>query len=296
MKTAFRIILAFTVLGAVVGGAIFFPLCEQAPVVPTAAAPSRLVIVNGCTATVWIASTPNVGVTTKLASLVKIEAGKKHEYAVDPTGWAGRLWPKTGCDATGYNCTAGDAIPPCGHFSPSGPCEPPADTKIEFNFAPTGGTARSFYDISLVDGYSLPVWIRPSTHDATCVDTLCDLPLSACPADERYGDTNLGNLAVVYGGKTVQCLSPCKRWNYPTPYGMGNPETTAPGPALCCPAPVTPTVCNDVTGVRTTKYVKLVREHCRSAYAFSYDDVAGSHDCPSATRFEVVFCAEPAAR
>jgi hypothetical protein len=293
MKTTGRIVLAFAFL-ALLMIAVTRPWREK--VCPAPPVPARLVILNGCDVTVWIVATPNAGVVTKLPGLVKIEAGKTHDYDVDPTGWAGRLWPKTGCDSNGYNCAAGDAVPPCGSGSDAGPCEPPADTKIEFNFAPTAGTARSFYDISLVDGYSLPFWIRPSTHDKTCVDTLCDLSLASCPTDETYAGTDLGSLAVVSGGKTVQCLSPCKRWNYPAPIGMGNPETTAPGPALCCPSPVTPAACNVASGVRTTKYAKLVHERCRSAYAYSYDDAAGSHDCPSTTRFDVVLCAAPAAR
>jgi len=264
--------------------------------VPSSGTPSRLSILNGCRDTVWIESAANAGVTTMLPTLVEIAPSKNYQYDVSAKGWAGRFWPKTGCDANGYNCTTGDSVNPCGSGSDAGPCEPPADTKVEFYFAPDGGVARSYYDISLVDGFSLPFWIRPSTHDKTCVDTFCALPLVSCPTDEKYGTTDLGSLAVVSGGRTVQCLSPCKRWNYPAPVGMGNPETTAPGPALCCPSPVTPEACNAAEGVRTTKYAKLVHETCRSAYAYSYDDAAGSHDCPSTTRFEVVLCAEIAAR
>ena len=38
----------------------------------------------------------------------------------------------------------------------------------------------------------------------------------------------------------VGCMSPCKAWNYPAPYGMGRPESEDPGLHLCCPTPIDP--------------------------------------------------------
>jgi hypothetical protein len=256
----------------------------------------KLTFVNGCKGTIWIASQPNAGIATKLPALVEIAAGKTYAYEINSKdGWAGRFWPKTGCDASGYNCVSGDSIPPCGGGTDAGPCEPPADTKVEFAFFENGGSKRSFYDISLVDGYSLPFYIKPDAADKTCVPTMCSLSLADCPKDEKYAGTDLGDLGVAHDGKNVQCLAPCKKWNYPAPYGKGQPEATAPGPALCCPSPVTPATCNVASGVKETSYVKLVHAACHSAYAYSYDDAAGSHDCPSTASFEVMICAEPAA-
>ena len=66
------------------------------------------------------------------------------------------MWPKVGCGSDGLNCVFGQSSPPC----PTGGCHPPADTKIEFNF-PANFVGQSWYDISLVDGYSQPVDIVP---------------------------------------------------------------------------------------------------------------------------------------
>lgn len=41
-------------------------------------------------------------------------------------------------------------------------CQPPAETKIEFFFPPAGDPRNVWYDISLVDGYSLSMEIIPS--------------------------------------------------------------------------------------------------------------------------------------
>ena len=95
-------------------------------------------------------------------------------YRIPDFGWAGRFWPKTGCDGTGYNCEFGDSVPPC----PVGGCHPPADTKVEFNFPSQPPSQDSWYDISLVDGYSLPMRIVPrGLNEGSCVSTTCSMSL-----------------------------------------------------------------------------------------------------------------------
>ena len=104
----------------------------------------------------------------------------------------------------------------------------------------------------------------------SCVKTTCRLPLSSCPTNENNG---LGNLQVNRNGNLVACLSPCKRWNYPPPYGMNRPESNSPGKEMCCPSPMTPQTCSSGPVV-STQYVKLVRSQCPSAYSYAYDDLA----------------------
>lgn len=54
----------------------------------------------------------------------------------------------------------GQSDPPC----PSGGCQPPADTKVEFFFPPINNGEQVWYDVSLVDGYSLSAKIVPSVQ------------------------------------------------------------------------------------------------------------------------------------
>lgn len=116
----------------------------------------------------------------------------------------GRFWPKTGCDSNGFNCEVGQSVPPCG---PTG-CSPPAETKVEFFFPPVGDGNNVWYDISLVDGYSLATEIKPSVQQGTCITTNCALSLDHCPTNENNG---IGDLHVRNSnGKTIQCLAPCK--------------------------------------------------------------------------------------
>lgn len=243
----------------------------------------QITVINDCGVDVWLASQPNAGQPSLPDAIVKLDAkGGSHNYTMPAAGWAGRFWPKTGCDAEGQACATGQAIPPC---SPTG-CQPPADTKVEFFFGPAGGSERPFYDVSLVDGYSLPAKIVPSTSGGRCTPTSCSLSLKDCPTAEN---DSVGDLQIKNGTEVVQCFAPCKKWTWPTPLGDGKTEADPTGQALCCPSPVTPEQCN--TGiVASTKYVELVHGACETAYAFSYDDKGGSHDCDPGTTFTVTLC------
>lgn len=166
----------------------------------------QLAVVNNCPFPTWLANTPNTGFPSLPGGTVQLASGQRYVYQISNSGWAGRFWPKTGCDQSGTNCQFGDSAPPC----PARGCQPPADTKIEFNFPPQPPKTDSWYDISLVDGYSLPIQIVPrGVNQGSCVSTKCALNLASCPSNEISG---IGDLRVWNNGKVVACLSPCKKW------------------------------------------------------------------------------------
>ena len=121
----------------------------------------ELSVENSCGHTVWLATTPNFGQDPLPGGNIKVDPGQRYVYQIPNKGWAGRFWPKTGCNSGGDECEFGQSSPPC----PSQGCQPPADTKVEFNFPPQPPQADSWYDISLVDGYSLPMKIVPRGVD-----------------------------------------------------------------------------------------------------------------------------------
>lgn len=244
---------------------------------------TRLSIRNNCSFPIWMASLHNADKPPLPDGTVRLATGDIHNYAIPDNGWAGRFWPKTGCDANGGNCAAGEAVPPC----PATGCQPPADSKVEF-FFPAASSGTAWYDISLVDGYSLPFSIAPrGTSSGSCVATNCALSLTACPQNEIQG---LGDLQVVRNGAPVQCLSPCKRWNWPAPTGLGNSEQAGLGKALCCPTPPVSSGECQAGVVVQTDYVKRVQASCPTAYSYAYDDHAGLHNCPGDTAFDVTLC------
>ncbi len=166
----------------------------------------QLSVKNNCAFTTWLATAPNSNQAPLPGGTIKLTQGQTYTYNIPSGGWAGRFWPKTGCDGSGTNCEFGDSSPPC----PAGGCHPPADTKVEFLFPPQPPKSDSWYDISLVDGYSLPMKIVPrGVNFGNCVQTTCSMSLNSCPTNEVQG---LGDLRVFKNGKVVACLSPCKKW------------------------------------------------------------------------------------
>jgi hypothetical protein len=282
------------------------PPVDAAPFPPQT---TRLRIASRCAEPIWIAHSDNVPFDQN----VRLDPGQFHDYAISPSGLASaRFWPKRGCDATGHGCRIGDngegGGAPCG---PTG-CQPPVDSKFEVTFAPTTSTEATFYNLSLVDGYTLPFAVTPVGPGAgvgACTASDCStLTLDACPQAEDLGGDQFPAFADVdLRLGDVACLSPCKAWNYPPPAGLGRPEGQDPGLHLCCPTPIdpgtgqctaangclSPDACRSTTdplGVVRTDYVAVVHARCPTAYSYSYDDAAGLHACPAATGFEVVFC------
>lgn len=116
--------------------------------------------------------------------------------------------------------------------------------------------------------------------------TNCRLSLGKCPSNYLF----VGDLRVIRNGRVVQCLAPCKKWNFPAPFGKGLNELQGAGKQLCCPTPpVSPTECRAGDIVKTA-YVKLIHRDCPTAYSYSYDDEAGLHNCPNPTNFVVNVC------
>ncbi|EYF07632.1 RICIN domain-containing protein [Chondromyces apiculatus] len=272
---------------------------------PPANGKRQLSIRNQCGHPIWIAHSNNV----QAEQNKRLNTGESFVYDVPDGGInATRFWPKTGCNASGLNCTIGDSVAPC----PSGGCQPPIESKFEATFAPKGGAEQTWYNLSQVDGYTLPFKVVPQGQGAeagSCVTSDCSgLSLAQCPSGEYiqgYGDQDL---RVRDGsGNVIGCMAPCKKWNYPAPWGLGRPEHQDPGLHLCCPTPIdpatgqctvqnacmSPNACSnagDPQSVVHTDYVKAMQQMCPSAYSYAYDDAAGLHACPSTTSFEVTFC------
>lgn len=133
-----------------------------APLVQSVISQRFIQIVNRNKFPIFVQIQPNDGQPSlEMGAMRQVVSGYPIKYDIPKEGWAGRLWPKTGCDRTGYNCEFGQSIEPC---LPNG-CQPPANTKVEFNFPPENSQNASSYDINLVDGYSLASEIVPCDKD-----------------------------------------------------------------------------------------------------------------------------------
>ncbi|MFD3588936.1 thaumatin family protein [Streptomyces sp. NPDC058683] len=173
---------------------------------PTAAAKTpgkrTITLVNRLDQTIWpaIAADPKHPVE---ATGWVLRPGASLSFRI-PDHWDVRLWARTGCsfDAAGRgHCLTGD----CGRFQCGSTWGEFPSTLAEFNLNAWNG--MDFYDVSLVEGNNLPMWINSyggSSRDRIdangCSATGCTRDANAtCPA----------KLQRVRDGHVVACLSAC---------------------------------------------------------------------------------------
>ncbi|ERN13381.1 thaumatin-like protein 1b [Amborella trichopoda] len=179
-----------------------------------------------------------------------------------PSTWSGRMWARTLCTtdsttANNFTCQTGD----CGSNKIEclgGGAAPPA-TLAEFTIQ-SGGL--DFYDVSLVDGYNLPMLISIQGGSGNCSTTGCLVDLNeVCPSDLRVQGLD--------GKESVACKSACEAFGSPQyccSGAYGNPNTCKP-----------------------TSYSQFFKNACPRAYSYAYDDATSTFTCSGAD-YVITFC------
>jgi hypothetical protein len=222
---------------------------------------------NNCPFTVWPGIQGNPGHGQPEGGGFALASQQTHVLNV-ASNWAGRFWGRTECGANGH-CVTGD----CGNkIQCNGAGGVPPVSLAEITFAGAGGL--DFYDVSLVDGYNLPVSMVPTGgfkktggNHYDCGRAGCNSDLNAhCPAE----------LAVHSGSATVACLSACAKFNTDE---------------YCCRgAHDKPQTCKSNTWPKN--YPAIFKQACPDAYSYAYDDTSSTFTChgdPHAN-YEIVFC------
>ncbi|XP_058075579.1 thaumatin-like protein [Magnolia sinica] len=210
---------------------------------------------NNCTNPVWPGIQPSAGKRVLLRGGFQLAPGQTVNINV-PRGWSGRFWARTGCAfdrADHGKCVTGDCG---GSLRCAGAGGAPPSTLAEF----TLDSPLDFYDVSLVDGYNLPVSILPSGSSGTCQEVRCVSDLNrSCPAA----------LQVMREGRVVACKSACM--------AFGSPEYCCTGefggPGTCKP----------------TAYSRVFKAACPTAYSYAYDDPTSTFTCKGAD-YLITFC------
>ncbi|XP_047335432.1 thaumatin-like protein 1b [Impatiens glandulifera] len=209
---------------------------------------------NNCPYTIWPALLTSSG---PAASTTGFELPSQATSTINaPAPWSGRIWARFQCSNNNrFNCQSGD----CG--SNQIPCNgrggaPPA-TLIEFTLA--GGGNLDFYDVSIVDGFNLPVMVTPRDG---CPSTSCPVDINtACPDELAVYDNK--------GGK-IGCKSACLRFGtseYCCSGDHGTPKTCPP-----------------------SNYSKYFKSKCPQAYSYAYDDKSSTFTCPNGGDYSITFC------
>ena len=171
---------------------------------PAAGAGKRtLTLVNHLHQTIWpaIAADPSHPVA---ATGWVLAPGASLSFPI-PDHWDVRVWARTGCafDAAGNgHCVTGDCA---GHFQCGRTWGQFPSTLAEFNLNAWNG--MDFYDVSLVEGNNLPMWINNSGgRSADPIDSRGCSP-AGCTKDANASCPKA--MQRTHDGVVVACLSAC---------------------------------------------------------------------------------------
>jgi hypothetical protein len=160
-------------------------------------------MVNALSQTIWpaIAADPEHPVS---ATGWKLLPGASVTIVI-PDHWDVRVWARTGCvfDGTGAgHCVTGDCA---GHFQCGRTWGQFPDTLAEFNLNAWQG--MDFYDVSLVEGNNLPMYVNYSGGKTP--DPLSPTGCSKAGCTRDANATCPPALQRVHDGAVVACLSSC---------------------------------------------------------------------------------------
>ncbi|CAN1134862.1 Thaumatin-like protein 1a [Linum perenne] len=189
-----------------------------------------------------------------------------------PNNWTnGRFWGQTGCETSpdGYfHCMTGDCgtgTKTCIDIEPK-----PWVTYMEFTLNGPGG--YDYYNISLVNGFNLPVKIEPFDQATGVVYTPpagnCRAPSCAkslnrvCPPELSMKNDK---------GHVLACMNPC------------NASDT--GRDCCTGALDSPDLC-----ISTVRHIKLFSEECPQAHSYPFDADLTNYICPTGKDYLITLC------
>ncbi|XP_037431350.1 thaumatin-like protein 1b [Triticum urartu] len=234
---------------------------------PEAAAARSFIFHNACAHPVWVGAL-NGATSPRLARTgFYLASGATDAVAAPSSGaWSGNFWARTGCavDASTGRLACATADCGTGDVACAGRGPAPPVTLAEITLAAPGGGGQDFYDVSLVDGFNLPLSIAPDNNGdgGACRAAACAGDVNAvCPSDLR----------VVSGsGEVVACKSACNA------YGSAR---------YCCTGDYgTPAKCGP------TNYSRVFKAACPAAYSYAYDDASSTFTCAGAASYHITFC------
>lgn len=219
---------------------------------------AQLILVNNCNESVWPAILGGAGQPTPKDGGFHLGSGEEVVMDVNEK-WSGRIWGRQGCsfDDNGKgSCDTGDCF---GQLQCKGKGGIPPATVVEMTLG-TSNSPLHYYDVSLVDGFNLPVSMKPVGGGVGCGVASCEIDLNICCPS---------SLEVKIGGKVVGCKSAClamQSAKYCCTGDYSNPKTCKP-----------------------TLFAHLFKAICPKAYSYAFDDSTSLNKC-RASRYVITFC------
>ncbi|PIM97182.1 Glucan endo-1,3-beta-D-glucosidase, partial [Handroanthus impetiginosus] len=184
---------------------------------------STFTIANNCPYTIWPGTLAGSASPQLSTTGFRLDTGQSLTIATTP-GWSGRIWARTGCmfDATGDgSCQTGDCG---GRLECDGIGATPPASLFEITLGI--GDQKDFYDVSIVDGYNLPLVAVPRGVQGVCNATGCVADINmGCPKELQVIGSDEGE------GGVVACKSACEAFGldqYCCSGEFANPTTCRP--------------------------------------------------------------------
>ncbi|XP_062119552.1 protein P21-like [Humulus lupulus] len=200
---------------------------------------ARFDITNRCPFTVWAAAVPGGG--------RQLNSGQSWTLDVNQGTTGARIWARTDCrfDGAGRgSCKTGD----CGGTLQCQGYGQPPNTLAEY--ALNQYNNLDFFDISLVDGFNVPMEFGPTSPQCSRGSKCAAAINSECPSQLRANG------------------------------GCNNPCTVFRTDQFCC----------NSGNCGPTDYSRFFKNRCPDAYSYPKDDATSMFACPGGTNYKVVFC------
>lgn len=218
-------------------------------------------IENKCDYNVWPGIVTTVPLSTTGFLLKKGEA----RVINAPSSWSGKFWGRSLCstNSTGdFSCATGDCG--SGKVECSGARGRPPATLAEFTL--DGFNGQDFYDLSVVDGYNLPLVVVPQRPQSgrTCNSIGCVVNLTkTCPSELKV----TGNSSEE---QPIACMNACQKFKLDE---------------FCCSGEYsTPQKC------QPTLYSQNFKKECPLAYSYAFDDTTSTFTCSNSPNYVITFC------
>lgn len=249
----------------------------------SAAHARRWTVNNDCPFTIWPAIyTENATVVALSGVATGWEAapGSSLSFVVPEAWTGGHIWGRQDCDFSSGNtppdtnttiggCVSGGC--PGGLLCTGMGAAP--TTHAEWTLAPGNGSGADYYDVSIVDGFNLPLQVLPSATNCGVAECVAELNAN-CPEPLR-GPFSPGSTT------PIGCKSAC------TANLDGNPNNSA----SCCTGQFSAPGACPSSGVQYYEYFKSA---CPFTYAYSQDVTSGTslQTCPGSSfaDYTVTFC------
>ncbi|KAH8654504.1 thaumatin family-domain-containing protein [Tricladium varicosporioides] len=286
-----------------------------------------LKVTNKCAEKIW----PGVGTQAGTGpGIGGFELGPgEDKMMMVSADWQGRVWGRTNCsfnpegtgaainNGAGAACDSGD----CGGVLNCVITGVAPSTLFEVDLAGGSGNKQTFYDISLVDGYNLPMGIvyipgdspklqtiPPNLTNAACIATAGMLSDPA-PSSTTDGGAN-SSYPIPWEPKKsnmdaekwcpwdLLIIKPTKPGDGVYPYPDDNIQRPIFDPCIsACSHDNAPENCctgeySDRAKCKPNEYAAAANAICPDAYSYPFDDVSSTFIIPTGGGFEVIFCPE----